>query len=386
MIQLMHEWLKQNEGWIIETRRLFHQFPELSRKEFATNQRIRKILTEHNIDYLAPENNITIAIVGKKGDQTIAFRCDTDALNIVENTGLSFASKNHGVMHACGHDAHIAIGLAAVCCLKHFEDKLSKRIFVIFQPAEEGARGAQAVIDTGLLHNVKQFYALHVWPDLPVGTIGLKAGSFFSGTDKITIRLRGKSGHAAVPDSAQDTIAATGALIQSLQHIVSRFISPKDAGVITIGRIDAGNRWNIIADTSLIEGTVRVVEPNVRKNMLEAIEEMTQLIAKAHRCESEFQLDVLSSIIINDELETKQASEAALLADIKAKQVPPQMVGDDFAEYRQIAPGCYVLLGAQSDDGSYYPLHHGKFSVNERALYHGAAWFCSLALMKKNEN
>lgn len=175
-------------------------------------------------------------------------------------------------------------------------------------------------------------------------------------------------------------------MIQSLQHIVSRFISPKDAGVITIGRIDAGNRWNIIADTSLIEGTVRVVEPNVRKNMLEAIEEMTQLIAKAHRCESEFQLDVLSSIIINDELETKQASEAALLADIKAKQVPPQMVGDDFAEYRQIAPGCYVLLGAQSDDGSYYPLHHGKFSVNERALYHGAAWFCSLALMKKNEN
>lgn len=381
MIQAVKHWLKENESWIIETRRLFHQYPELSREEKETNRRIREILSEYSVDFLAPSDTITIATIGKLSlKSTVAFRCDTDALNITENTGLSFASKNQGVMHACGHDAHIAIGLATARCLKYFENELQQRVYVIFQPAEEGERGAQAVIDTGLINDVQQFYGLHVWPDLPVGTIGLKKGSIFSGTDKITIKLCGKSGHAAAPDTAQDTIAATGALLQSLQHIISRFISPKEAGVITIGKIQAGNRWNIIADQTLIEGTVRVVEPSVREVILKHIEEMTHLIAQAHRCEGKFQLDVLSSIIINDEELTLNASEAAALADIQVVQVPAQMVGDDFSEYSQIASGCYVLLGVQSEDSEYYPLHHGKFCLNEKGLIHGVAWFCVLAL------
>lgn len=376
------EWMRGHADEINEIRELFHREPELSRHEFKTNERIRAYLDKWGVEYLAPESNITIALLkGAKDGPVTAFRCDTDALSVTELTGADFASRVPGVMHACGHDTHITMGLAAARYLSLHPETFSGTVKVIFQPAEEGEGGARAVIATGLVNDVSRFFGLHVWPHLPVGAMGLIAGAVCSGTDKMTIRVKGVGGHGACPDKCRDAVVAAAAVVSNLQTIVARNVPPMKTAVLSIGTIHAGTRWNVIADEAVMTGTMRTLDLEAREIMTRRMEEVVEYTCRAQGCTGEVTVENLHGIVINDETVTRFARDAAVLVlGGGAVDAEPAMIGDDFSMYSAIAPACYAFLGCtKPGDKNIYPLHHGCFLPDKEALLYGAAWLCACA-------
>lgn len=379
----MLQFIEQQRAWLAAMRQDFHRHPELSRREAETNRRIRSILEELGVDYLAPKDNITIAVLKAPAEnaKTIAFRCDTDALEVMEMTGLPFQSACPGVMHACGHDAHISMGLGALKTLKAYQAQLKSHVVVIFQPAEEGEQGALSVLETGALPQVDAVYGVHVWPDLPVGTLGLKEGPVCSGTDKIIIDIEGKGGHGAKPEDCHDALLCACQVVNQLQTVVSRRVSPLHTAVLTIGTVEAGTRWNVIAGKAHLTGTMRVFDEQTRSMMIAAIDEIAKAVAAAHQCTARTEVQSLSGIVINHPEAVAFGRRAAqtVFGREGVLSVREAMIGDDFAEYRRLAPSLYVFLGCSEAGQSKYPLHHARFFVPDEAMVYGVKWFCALA-------
>lgn len=382
-----HEILKEAQaykGELIQMYRHLHKHPEVAHHEIQTNLYIRDELVKLGIEYLAPAENITIALIdsGKPG-AIVGLRCDTDALPVLEETGLPFASENTGVMHACGHDAHIVNGLGAAKLLVDHLDQWQGKVKLIFQPAEEGEAGAQDVIRTGLVDDVDVFFGIHVWSPYPSGEIHVSPVTVSATVDMFRIVIKGKGGHGATPEKCCDAVVAGSALVMALQTVVSRRISPMDPALLTVGSFHAGTVGNIIAQEAEIKGTFRSLRPEVRQAIYDNLVQITHQIAESYGCTAEVHNRCLSDAVINDEAAVRiaQKSAAELVGE---KNVYPQrsmMLGDGFADYGAIAPYCYGQVGiADQAKGTDYAHHNGKFKMDEDVLPLCAAWMALTAM------
>lgn len=373
----------------VEIYRHLHRYPETAHHEVRTNQYIRLQLEEMGLSYFSPADNITIAVIdsGKNG-ATVGLRCDTDALPVQEETGLPYASEFEGVMHACGHDAHITFGLGAAKLLLLNKDKWKGRVKLIFQPAEEGEAGAQDVIRTGLVDDVDVFFGIHVWSPYPTGQIHVSPVTVSATVDMFRIVIKGKGGHGATPEKCCDAIVAGSALVMALQTVVSRKISPMDPALLTVGSFHAGTAGNIIAPEAEIKGTFRSLKAEVRKAIYEHMVHLSHQIAEAYGCTAEVENRSLSDAVINDVNAVRVARDCA--AELVGEdQVYPQqsmMLGDDFADYGAIASYCYGQVGiADRAKETDYAHHNGKFKVDEDVLPLCAAWMALTAMRYGSE-
>lgn len=381
-----HQWLGAAQALREETLRLYrhlHQYPEVAHEEQGTHRFLRSTLTEYGIPFEAPRDNITVAVLaGVRPGAVVGLRCDTDALPVQEETGLPFASLHPGKMHACGHDAHMAIGLTAARMLKDRISDLSGTVKVIFQPAEEGEAGADDVIETGLADDVDVFFAIHLWSPYESGTLHIGPVTVSAAVDMFTITLYGSGGHGATPEKCADVITAGAALVQSLQTVVARRVSPLCPAVLTVGSFHAGSVGNIIADQAVLRGTLRALDEDSRRLVEQEMEAITHGVATAYHCRAEIRNRRVSDVVHNDARAADLARQCALeLAD--EHLVQPQramMIGDDFANYARIAPTCYAQVGiADREKGTHYPHHNGRFQVDEGVLPVSAAWMASFA-------
>ncbi len=383
------KWVVQNKEWLISVRRKFHMYPEITGKEYNTNKLIREYLNNLKIDFIAPSDNITIAVLKSenKSGLVTGLRADTAALNVNENTGLSFSSKKPGYMHACGHDAHIAMALGAAKYFKENPKDFAGTLKIIFQPAEEGGGGAKQVINTGLVDDVSAFFGLHVWADLPIGKMSVTPGPNCAGTDKFSVKVYGAGGHAAYPDKCIDPVPVLAEIILAFQTIVSRKVSSVDNCVLSICSIDAGNSWNVIADNGELNGTIRTFSDNSRQSIINFMQNIVNHVSMAHGCRGELEVDNKTTAVINDEKLAKIGIKAceAFLGKDSLRTIPKAMIGDDFALYRTIAPSCYGFLGVSNDENKNYPLHHQCFTLDENALIIGTAWLANCITIFSSE-
>lgn len=382
---------KNMQKHLVELREDFHRHPEISCQEKETAARIVKELQAIG-GYKISENvygyGILAEIKGPKEGKTIALRADMDALQIVEETGLPFVSENHGVMHACGHDCHMTVLLGAARLLQERQAEICGTVRLIFQPAEEKnpTGGAQGMIAAGALDGVDAIFGMHVWPDLPAGAIGMKAGPIMAASDHFSITMHGKSCHAAQPDAGIDTVVAGAQFVTAVQTVVSRNVSPLKAAVITIGSFYAGSRYNILAEECEIEGTCRTYEPSVRKLVEERLRKILDGICIGMGTTYDLQYDHGYMATINDPamaayftktVETTLGKTAAVTVEA------PSMCSEDFAYYLMEKPGAFGWLGVGNRESVNYPLHSSKLCVDEEALWQGAVALAAVALKFK---
>ena len=387
-----NRWLTAARSLEGDTRDLYrhlHQYPETAHQEQGTHRFLRSVLTKYGISFEAPRDNITVAVLrGALPGATVGLRCDTDALPVQEETGLPYASRHPGAMHACGHDAHMAIGLTAARVLNGCLATLHGTVKVIFQPAEEGEDGADEVIATGLVNDVDVFFAIHLWSPYGSGTLHMGPITVSAAVDMFTVTLSGSGGHGATPEKCHDVITAGAALVQSLQTVVSRRISPLSPAVLTVGSFQAGAAGNIIADQAVLRGTLRALDEDTRALVETEMERITHSVAEAYHCRAEIQNRRISDVVRNDPRAAALARECAL-EFMDESMVQPQramMIGDDFANYSRIAPTCYAQVGiADEAKGTHYPHHSGRFRVDEAVLPLCVAWMACFAFRAGNE-
>ncbi|MBD3304889.1 amidohydrolase [candidate division KSB3 bacterium] len=366
---------------LLTIRRHLHKFPELSHKEYETTQFITDQLTEYGIDEFSPlpDTGVIAIIRGSKPGKTVAIRADIDALPITEETGLPYASVNDGVMHACGHDVHTTVALGCAKLLQAKKHDLQGTVKCIFQPAEEMLQGSRYILDAGGLDQppVDAIMALHCWPDIPVGTIGVRHGSMMASSDTFTIRVYGQQGHAAHPHKCVDPIVISGQIVNTLQTVVSREIPPTDPLVLTVGKIQGGKAYNIIPSMVEMIGTVRSLNPDLRSEMPGIMRRIVEGTAAAMRGRAEVDYQFGTPPLISDEglNQIVEATTQELLGDDKLVHLTiPSMGSEDFAFYMERVRGVFFRLGIYSDQlEARVPLHSPSFMVDEACLPIGVA-------------
>lgn len=364
---------------VIEFRRNLHQCPEIAFHEMMTMEYIREHLEKWNISYRLMEPSGILAVVGS-GEKTIALRADMDALEVTEETGLHFSSKNDGYMHACGHDGHTAILMAVSKILKEHEDELDRKIFLIFQPAEETAQGAESILETGILKNVDAIFGVHIFSGIEMGKVSLEAGPRMASTNWFSIRIEGKSGHAGKPHECVDAAVAASALVMGLQTIVSRNADPLDSAVLTVGKMTAGTARNVVAGEALLEGTVRTFSKNTETMIEEKMRKMAEATAQMYGVEVFIDYQPSSHpALINDKIVVEAAKKKAeqVFEPEEFVHVPAMMLGEDFANYMKDIRGCFAFIGG----GGEYPNHHSKFDFQEDVLVQGVKLMLTFAFV-----
>ena len=380
-------------------RRDFHRFPELGFKEKRTSSAIAEKLTAWGIPHQTgiAETGIVATIVGTKqgNNQTLvkeikktkglgkvfAIRADMDALPIQEENIVSYKSQIDGLMHACGHDGHTAIALGTAKYLWEHRDRFFGTVKVIFQPAEEGPGGAKPMIAAGVLENpqVDAMIGLHLWNNLPLGTVGVRAGALMAATEYFHCKIIGRGGHGALPQQTIDSILVAAQVVNTIHTIVSRNISPLESAVISIGEFHAGTATNIIADSAQISGTVRFFDPEVGIKLALRLEEAIAGVCAAHGATYELKYTKLYPPVINDQAIAELVrSVAENVVETPAGIVPEcqTMGGEDMSFFLEAVPGCYFFLGsANPDKGLAYPHHHPRFNFDETVLATGVEIF-----------
>lgn len=362
---------------LIEFFKDLHAHPELGNQERRTTERLLAALNAHGIRVLDSglETGAIAVIEGKKPGRVIGLRADIDALPILEETDLPYASRNPGVMHACGHDFHASTMLGAAILLKEREAELSGTVKIVFQPAEEVDDGAGRVLATGLLDDVEEFYAIHSYPWFEPGKLGIKEGPVMAAPDRFDIRIRGKGAHAAYPQRGVDPIPAAASLVLSAQSIISRATNPFSPAVLSVTRLEAGNTWNVIPETARLEGTVRTLDPADRERIKRALDRAAEATAAAHGCTAEIEWEAGPPAVINDAGLCAAAREVALEMGFAVDRQEDAMASEDFSEYLQRSPGVFIRVGT----GGGVTAHHPRFTVDPSALPSAAAFFARLA-------
>jgi amidohydrolase/hippurate hydrolase len=377
------------ETEIIKIRRHLHQYPELSLEEFKTTEYLEDELNKIpgiSISREGLKTGIIAVIKGKNEGKTIALRADMDALPIKENTNLNFASKNDGIMHACGHDIHTAILLGTAKILSQFKDQIDGTIKFFFQPAEEKLAGAKSIIKAGGLENpeVDAIIGVHTWPNLPGGTIGIKKGSFMASADEIKIKIRGKGGHAAHPEDCIDPIIIAAHILTKIQTIVSRETSPLDPLVITFGTINAGTASNIIPDEVIMTGTVRTVNHETHDKIFSKLERIVVHTAISMGGAAELEVNIGTPPLIADEkiVDLIDESAASVIGKANVKYLrEPSMGGEDFAFYLEKIPGALIRVGTSNNNQkSKISLHNASIIFDEKAIITGIKVMSKTAL------
>ncbi|THF80390.1 amidohydrolase [Cohnella fermenti] len=379
---------RENSGKWIALRREIHRRPELSGDEGYTAREIARQLAALGIPFRSGigGHGIVADIAGDQPGPVIALRADMDALPIQEEAEVDFASERPGVMHACGHDAHTAILLGAAEILMKERNRMAGVVRLLFQPAEEINAGARAMLSEGALDGVAEIYGLHNLPTLPAGRVATRSGPMMGSVDRIEIEVEGRGAHGAIPDQGIDPIVCAAALIQSLQSLVSREVSPFAPVVVTIGSIHAGEANNVIPQTCKLIGTIRTFDPAVQERLPDALERIVQGIAAAHRCSAELRYIRQVPVLVNHADNTRFVDAAIdeIIGVDNRGAAEPTLAGEDFSLYLEQVPGCFFWLGSgpQRDAEKAYGLHHPKFTLHEECIPVGSALLAGIALSR----
>lgn len=383
MKNLMYE-INENKDYVINLRRYFHENPELSWKEVNTSKRIQKELDEMGIPYeIVKDIGVIGHIKGKGEGKRLGIRADIDALPVKEETGLSFASKNEGVMHACGHDAHISILLGTAKILNDLKDEFNGEILIIFQPAEEYIQdsGAKYLSQVSEIKSLDRIIGLHIWGDIESGSASLKEGPIMASADTFDIYIKGISGHGASPNKAIDPIIAGSMVVNALQTIVSRENDPLEPQVISVTAFNSGNSKNVIPETAHLEGTTRSFNNDLRSKYKSEMLRVLEGVAITTRAEIELDYHDGTPATVNEKESTEMGKEVAkeVFKDGFIEDYPQLMGGEDFAKYLLNIPGCFLLLGGAGKKGK-IAQHNEKFDIDEDALVLGIEYFIKYAL------
>lgn len=370
----------QNEfETLVQDRRDFHRYPEMGFHE----QRTSKIIAQR-LNALGMEVQTGIGLTGVvgllEGDKpgpTLLLRFDMDALPIMEDTGLEFSSENNGVMHACGHDGHMSMGLGLARIMARHREKIAGTLKFVFQPAEEGLGGAFAMIADGVLENPKPDVALamHLWNKVPFGQAWVTDGPAMSASSRFELTITGRGGHGASPHETVDPILAAAHVISALQSIVSRNVDPQESVVISVGQIQGGTTYNVIPEQVLIKGSVRSFSNEIHRKLYRRILETSSSVAAGFGCGVSLETVVIVAAVVNDEKvagSVRQAAQKVLgcqnVLDRK------EMASEDMGYMLEEIPGCYFFIGsANEEEGLNYPHHHPRFDFDERAMMNGVA-------------
>lgn len=438
--QRVQELVTQIEPYLIEKRRYFHAHPELSGDEIATTAAIAAELDVLGVEYALPndfvpgpapvhyapseklqaikevgktfarpasndsgtsiissQSGLIVTIKGEAPDaydaqgrprHRIALRSDIDALPILEQTGAPYASQNEGVMHACGHDCHIAMMLGAIRILHELRVNLRGEVRIIFQPAEEISIGSRRMIAAGALDGVESIYGAHIWSEVEAGTVSIESGPRMANTDWFRVDVSGSSAHGAMPHKGVDAIVVGAAIIEALQVVVSRDVSPFDPVVLTIGEFHGGVARNVMAGTSYLTGTVRSFDPKVREFLRERMEFMVHHVARSYSAKAQFEWQSGNSALINDKACAKRAVKSAIkvLGEDALAKYEGTLSGEDFSEYLRVVPGVFVFVGGRNPEkGADHPQHSCYYAVDESVLKSGSMLAAQYAFDFLNE-
>jgi len=372
------------EQEMIQLRRKLHQDPELSGQEVHTQATIEHELDRLGIPYRRVGNTSIIAsLVGNHSGKTIALRADIDALPIQEETPVTYHSKNPGVMHACGHDAHTAMLLGAATVLNDMKEEIHGEVRFFFQEGEETFSGAKKIIEAGGLEGVDACFGMHGMPELETGFYNIQAGPRMAGMDTIQVHFQGVSGHASMPHLAKDTIHPASAFVIDLQGIVTKNVDAQKPVVLSVGKFEGGTKVNIVAKHTRLEISMRSFDEESRLRVHEAIRRHAQAIAKAYEIEVEVTIEQGAPSVVNDEALALLASAAGakVMGEGKNISLPRYMGSEDMSYYFQHVKGVYAFMGYRNEakEAIYFP-HHERFNVDEDFLKYGAALHVQVAL------
>jgi amidohydrolase len=357
-----------------QIRRDLHRYPELGFEEFRTAD-----IVAHELASLGMEVQTGVAktgvvglLDGDKPGPVVLARFDMDALPIQEETGTEYASRLPGKMHACGHDAHVAIGLTVARLLARHRHLLTGSVKFVFQPAEEGRGGGRTMVLEGVLENPNPDHvlALHIWNEHPLGWVAITAGPLLAGADVFKVTVTGKGGHGAMPHQTADPVVASAQLITAIQTIVSRNVAPLQSAVLSVTQVHGGDAFNVIPQQVVLQGTLRYFEPEVRHLVLERLQQIVTATAQAMGCQTRLEIDDITPPVYNE-------PAIALQLQTLIRQIAPQlhlvdnfrsMVSEDMAFLLQKVPGCYFMVGSAFTEGENFPHHHPRFDIDERCL------------------
>jgi len=368
---------------IISTRRDIHQHPELAFDEHRTSKLVANRLESMGIDVQTGvgKTGVVGTLKGGNDGKTIALRADMDALPMQETSDVSYKSKNDGIMHACGHDGHTAMLLGTAEALSKQAKKLNGTVKFFFQPAEEGQGGARFMIEDGALTNVDEVYGIHLWNYQKYGTVGVKPGPIMAAADIFEITIHGQGGHGAAPQGTKDAVVIAAHLIQTLQTIVSRNTNPIESTVVTVGQINGGYNFNIIADTVTLKGTTRAYTEENRLLVKERMAEIISGTEKTFDAKIDFDYEDGYPPTINDPKAAENLLKSAkeIVGD-GAGHPYLSMGAEDFSYFLQKIPGCYFLIGSAPEgrEPLSVPHHCSHFDIDERALLVGSSVYLQL--------
>ncbi|HEY3875380.1 MAG TPA: amidohydrolase [Candidatus Kapabacteria bacterium] len=371
---------------MVRLRRAIHENPELAFAEFETSTLVAETLEKAGLEVKrgVARTGVVASIHGKSKGKVVALRSDMDALPIQEATGLPFASKNAGKMHACGHDSHTAIGLGAAMILSELKEEISGEVRFLFQPSEErNPGGAPYMIEEGALDGVSKIFGLHVLAQADAGTVGFCPGEMMASADELYITIKGKAGHGARPQHTIDPIVVSAEVIMALQTIVSRNLDPFAHGVITIGSIHGGFAPNIVPPEVKLVGTLRAMSNEWRRYAHERVHEIVQGICHSARAECDIHIDLGYPVLVNDDRETAFAETCAreLFEGDRVFRAERLMGAEDFAYYLEKVPGTFYRLGIRNEpDGITADIHNDHFTIDESSMKAGAAMQAYLAV------
>ncbi|MBW4549124.1 MAG: amidohydrolase [Symplocastrum torsivum CPER-KK1] len=368
---------------LVEWRRHLHQRPELGFKEQLTAQLIAQKLQEWGIEHQTgiAETGIVATIPSNRPGPVLAIRADMDALPVQEENDVPYRSMHDGVMHACGHDGHVAIALGTAYYLSQHRDDFAGTVKFIFQPAEEGPGGAKPMVEAGVLKNpdVDAIIGLHLWNNLPLGTVGVRSGALMAAVECFNCTILGKGGHGAMPHQTVDSVVVSAQIVNALQTIVARNVDPIDSAVVTVGELHAGTAQNVIAGTARMSGTVRYFNPKLEGYFGKRLEQVIAGVCQSQGASYELDYWHLYPPVINDvkiaELVRSVASEV-IESPVGIVPECQTMGGEDMAFFLQAVPGCYFFLGSANPTKDLaYPHHHPRFDFDETALGMGVEIF-----------
>ncbi len=373
---------------LVEWRRRLHQRPELGFQEKLTAELIAQKLQAWGVEHQTgiAKTGIVATIKGEKQTSqpkapVLAIRADMDALPIQELNQVPYCSQHDGVMHACGHDGHTAIALGTAYYLQQHRPDFAGTVKIIFQPAEEGPGGAEPMIVAGVLKNpdVQGIIGLHLWNNLPLGTVGVRAGALMAAVECFNCTILGHGGHGAMPHQTIDPIVVAAQVVNALQTIVARNVNPLDSAVVTVGELHAGTRLNVIADTARMSATIRYFNPDLADFFHRRIEQVIAGVCQSHGAKYDLEYWKLYPPVINHPQMTQLVQSAAVEVVETPVGIVPEcqtMGGEDMSFFLQQVPGCYFFLGAANPEKNLtYPHHHPRFDFDETALSMGVEIF-----------
>lgn len=378
--------VEAQKDWMVDIRRRLHRIPERGFAEVKTQRVIMETLNALGIPYTTERTWVVGVIEGGLPGEVVALRADMDALPLEEPEGLPFRSEHPGMMHACGHDAHMTMVLGAAKVLMGMRDRLPGTVKLLFQPAEETDGGAEPMVQRGVMENphVDRVYGLHVQPYLPVGVIETRAGTLNASTDDVELTILGRSSHGAYPESGADAIVCAAQVITSLQTLVSRNVSPLASAVLSLGMISGGTAGNIICDRVTLRGTLRTANGEIRAMMKRRIGEVASGVAAAMGCTAEVRITSGYAALVNDEAEAGRVMRvgARLLGERNVvRKAAPSMGGEDFSFFCESVPGAFFHLGCVKKEDMPAPLLHSRdFHLDEDCLTVGAMMHVALVL------